>query len=50
MTSDPGYESQKLVLIIPLEHFMKKFSITDPVILENSTDLLLNCVDIYTSI
>ena len=50
MTGDLGYESQKLVLIILLEHVMKNFSIIDPVIVENSTDLLLICVDIYTII
>lgn len=50
MTGDPRYESQKLVLITLLDHIMKKISNTDPVTLENTEDLFLNCVDIYTII
>lgn len=50
MTGDLGYESRNLELITLLEHVMKKFSIIDPVISENSTGLLLNSVDIYTII
>lgn len=50
MTGDPRYESQKLVLITLLDHIVKKISNTDPVTLENTEDLFLNCVDIYTII
>lgn len=50
MTGDPRYESQKLVLLILLDHVMKKISISDPVTLENTEDLFLNCVDVYTII
>lgn len=45
MTGDPAYDSKKIALKIILEHDVKRFSTVDPVILENSTDLLLTYVN-----